>query len=374
MIASNDNNGIWLEYCTSNEIASNTVLNNSKGVSLAWSGYSILRDNNMTGNAYNFGVEGDYLSDFILDVDASNTVNGKPVYYLINKRNLVINPLTFPNAGYLAIVNCTNITVKDLNLTNNWNGILLVYTSNSKIENVNVSNNWDGIHLSNCVENAIRENTITSDNDGILLHSSANNEITRNTLISCGIYLVSSNNNQIKNNTVSKSIWGAAITLEDSSRYNTLSENTMSNNLVGVALGYNEPHDNEIYHNNFIDNLNQVFGLVTLWWQMNKWDNSMGEGNYWSDYRGEDLNGDGIGDTHLPHLRVDYYPLMTKYWNMGDVNHDGKVNIFDIYIIAKAFGSRLGDKKWNAMADVNKDGKVDILDVYLIVKSWGKTA
>jgi hypothetical protein len=57
----------------------------------------------------------------------------------------------------------------------------------------------------------------------------------------------------------------------------------------------------------------------------------------------------------------------------GDLNFDGKVNIMDIYIAAKAFGSYLGHTRWNPMADVNKDGKVNIQDIYLIAKDFRKS-
>jgi PKD repeat protein len=58
---------------------------------------------------------------------------------------------------------------------------------------------------------------------------------------------------------------------------------------------------------------------------------------------------------------------------LGDLNIDGKVNIFDIYIMAKAFGTKPGDPRWNPIADLNNDGKVGIEDVYFIAKDYGKT-
>jgi hypothetical protein len=46
-----------------------------------------------------------------------------------------------------------------------------------------------------------------------------------------------------------------------------------------------------------------------------------------------------------------------------DLNHDGKINILDISIVAIAYSSGLGDPKWNPVADLDKNGLVNILDV-----------
>ena len=58
----------------------------------------------------------------------------------------------------------------------------------------------------------------------------------------------------------------------------------------------------------------------------------------------------------------------------GDVNEPfGKVNIKDIGIIGKAFGSKPGDPNWNPNADLDGNGKVNIKDIGVIGKHFGET-
>jgi thermitase len=377
-VSSNAYQGVSLEYSFRNSVGSNNVLDNREGISLAWSPQCVLDGNTLAGNDYNLGVDGDHLSDFVLDVDTSNMVNGRSVFYLVNQHRLEINSSTFPDAGYLALVNCTEIIVRGLSLAANSNGVLLAYTSNSTIEKVDVSNCWHGVDLVSCERINIFENTITSSDEiGLSLRSSDDNKVVGNTIVSsaiCAVTLSGSRNNEIVNNELSGNRYGGGFSLEYSSAYNSLKANLVKGNLVGVFVDVNEPHSNRIYYNNFVSNTNQVLALSTFWFELNDWDDGMGQGNYWSSYAGEDLNADGIGDTLLPYLGVDKYPLMTKYWNPSDVNHDGKIDILDVSRVARSFQCRPGDERWNPAVDFDGNGVINIVDISIVAKAYGKTS
>jgi parallel beta-helix repeat protein len=89
---------------------------------------------------------------------------------------------------------------------------------------------------------------------------------------------------------------------------NIVKENTISENNDGLYLY--RASGNTFYHNNIIDNNRQTYLRLST---SNIWDNGAGEGNYWSDYTGSDTNNDGIGDTDIPHLGLDNYPLMEPW-------------------------------------------------------------
>lgn len=59
----------------------------------------------------------------------------------------------------------------------------------------------------------------------------------------------------------------------------------------------------------------------------------------------------------------------------GDINGDGIVDIFDIVIVATAFGSGSSDPSspWDQRADLNGDNKIDILDAVILAINFGTT-
>jgi hypothetical protein len=55
-----------------------------------------------------------------------------------------------------------------------------------------------------------------------------------------------------------------------------------------------------------------------------------------------------------------------------DINGDGKVDMKDVGIVAKAFGTSPGDPRWNPAADINGDGSVNLFDIALVSKDFWK--
>jgi len=119
-----------------------------------------------------------------------------------------------------------------------------------------------------------------------------------------GILLEYSNNSVIAGNIILNTMDGLSLLF---SHNNTIISNTIKDNEMGLFLGYS--NSNIVYYNNFINNTEQAVTMDS----QNTWDNGV-EGNYWSDYKGEDPNGEGVGDT--PYMidkdNEDNYPLVKQ--------------------------------------------------------------
>ena len=227
--------GRGLYISVSNVVVSNfTILNGKYGVQLSGAGNTILRNINMTNNTYNFFVHGTKLSHFINDIDNSNLVDGKQIYYLINNHDLVINSSTHPDLGYLGLVNCTNMIVQNLNLTGNGQGLLLASTNSSTIEHVNTSKHVYGIYLFDCSGSTITSNDIMNNEYyGVYSQYSSGTNVTGNNIAgdqSC-IYLFNSNHSEIASNSM------VSLAEESSGVYlfNSGNNNIVGNNITSLA-------------------------------------------------------------------------------------------------------------------------------------------
>jgi len=319
----NNEYGVCLDYSSNNSVSGNNITaNNHAGVSLGSSNNNSLSGNNITNNGH--GIRLDYSSNN--SVSGNNITNhGHGVWLYSSLYNSVSGNNITNNGHGIRLDSSSNNSVSGNNITNNGYGIGLYESSNNNtISGNNVTNNEYGVYLSfSSNNNTISGNNITANNhDGVCLDSSSNNSVSGNNITAnnhAGVSLGSSNNNSLSGNNITNN--GHGIRLYYSSNNNTISGNNIANNGDGIYLYYSS--NNKFYHNDFIDNTQQVYFYASGY--ANVWDDGYPSGgNYWSDYTGVDLysgpnqdtpGSDGIGDT--PYLieagNQDRYPLMNPY-------------------------------------------------------------
>ena len=354
---SNNVFGIFLGFSNNNDITSNNLSSNRLGLVL-----TVSSNNNILNNAL---VEGGLVVlDSYENVVEGNVVNGKPLVYLEGASDVAI-----VDAGQVILVNCNNITIKDLDLSYTGVGIELWQTNGSRIINNEVLGNGAevdigaGIVLELSDNNVLAENIVSDYYIGIVLYGSSNNAITNNNASGNteGIYLyyTLSSNNTLADNEVSNNNY-CGIEIEGGIN-NTISSNSVLNNNAGIFLNwannnkvmgnfvsgnkygielYSNSGENLIYLNNFIGNEENVYSTYLSTNSPNTW-NSPEEitytydgstymnylGNYWDDYAGNDTDGDGIGEIPYPiNSDADNYPLVEPFDNYEMAAVWGRVN------------------------------------------------
>jgi len=269
-------------------------------------------------------IEGEDPSVTIIDGSLSPTYVVIWIYKKDIALTVSISGFTIQNgASGIALINSSDSTISKNNVIGMlYDGISIVEGSNNTILENNVSDADHGIIVTGSNNSVIQNHVKNQKSIGICVTISAKN--VKNTILSNNItnnaygLSIGGWNNTVFNNTIASNNVDGMVLHEAS--HNKIEGNTIaSNNRYGIRLDWSS--GNAFYHNNFINNSIQVWGVDSI----SIWDNGYPSGgNYWSDYTDVDLycgpdqdvkGSDGIWDHPyvIDENNQDNYPLVKPY-------------------------------------------------------------
>jgi parallel beta-helix repeat protein len=240
------------------------------------------------------------------NVVKDNTVNGKPLIYLED-----VSGKSVTDAGQVILVNCNEVSVRDLTLSNTVAGLLLQGTNDSIATGNTITDNWIGIWLGESSNNTVVANNIENNRVGVFIYQSSRNSIYHNNFVD--------NSEQVH------------VTL----------------------LGYANSWDDGYPHGG------------NYWGGFNPADEN-------KDKIGDVPYNIDENNTDRYPLIYRFERYESGYTPNPDLSKDGFVNILDVSMVSRAFGCRPGDSHWNPMADMDMNEVINIIDVSKVARHFGE--
>jgi parallel beta-helix repeat protein len=310
-------NGIYRE---------NVVVNKSVSLLGESGSGTIIDGNNGTEPVVWIKADNVSISEFCLQ---NATGGGEGILVQDSFNVTIVNDLVHSTTFGIIVQGCSNATVSDNNLTDNYeHGLELDWSSNVDVVGNFISGNQDeGIYVYSCQNCCVERNTVSGNHwSGILIQSGSNNVVSHNTVTNNGpvggVWLFDgTTGNVVTSNIILNNGRGIYIGFwtdyYPSPYQNLVIRNNITGNNVGIEAQY--AAENAIYHNKIVGNTIQARASIGFG---NAWDDGYPSGgNSWSDYNGTDMfsgpyqnetGSDMIGDTSYP-IEVnntDSYPLI----------------------------------------------------------------
>lgn len=244
---------------------------------------------------------------YILTGDLTNAIEVKRDHIVIDGNGFSITQTPINTTGFMIpagfypairLDDRTNVTVKNVKIRNCLSGITLQHATNITLTNNTITGTEKiAIFASSSKNCTFSQNSITSNDQGMLIINSTCIHIFANDIKRSRVGIQVSHGGGYPNhyiaitrNNVSKS-WDTGI-MVDGGYQIIIIGNNIAENSRGLSVSY---ANCIVHHNNFVDNTESVKSNSCA----GPWDDGR-TGNFWSDYNGSDLNGDGIGD--MPYI------------------------------------------------------------------------
>lgn len=252
---------------------------------------SVIRDSRLEGPG--FGIWLDAVSDVkVLD----NVIRGDTSLRSQDRGNGI------------HLFNVRNVTVQGNDIRHTRDGIYIDTSSESLLRDNRMQDLRYGVHYMYAHDNRLENNLTRGTRTGYALMQSKRLEVIGNRSEDDRHYGILMNNitdSLLRDNRVTginqrRDAQGQGVVSGGegkalfvyNAQYNRFEANRFAASDIGIHLTAGS-EDNALVGNAFIDNRQQVMYVAT---RTQEWSEE-GRGNYWSDYLGWDLDGDGVGDT-----------------------------------------------------------------------------
>jgi len=235
-IAANDATALYLTSSTDNVIRANAIERNAVGINMEAASANTLAANRLNRNEAGLRITGPKTAHYVHRISRDNTIDGRPIYYLVDAKDATIEAETQP--GYVALVRSRNVTVRGVALPEGSQGLLMIDTRDSRVVDATIPESEQGLFLRGSHDNVLRATQIErTEGSGIALRHSSGNRLERNVIGANdghGVLFEEADANELSQNEIQgNEESGVHLSRSRGAR---LTDNGIRNNWVGVYL------------------------------------------------------------------------------------------------------------------------------------------